>query len=169
MLYGAMAVSTFVCGMAVSGPLVIDRGGVRVGLVIGSLIVLIARALLVFLPNTPTLAWSIFTTLIPISMSLYLPVMILGIQRVTSGRTRTLGYSLFYGMLCLGSCLAGPFVDWARDNYTGNYFQVVFMAGMGISGVGFMVNSFAYRAEKAEKEVVRESYSETVCGVMRDK
>ena len=50
--------------------------------------------------------------------------MILGIKKVTIGRTRSLGYSLFYAMLTSGLLIAGPTVDFIRA-YIGGKFYII--------------------------------------------
>ena len=49
--------------------------------------------------------------------------MTLGIKKCTVGRTRSLGYSLFYAMLTSGLFLAGPIVDYIRVHYPSKYYS----------------------------------------------
>jgi hypothetical protein len=46
--------------------------------------------------------------------------MILGIQRsCKEGEQRTLAFSMFFAMLCLGYFAGGPFTDYIREQFKG--------------------------------------------------
>jgi predicted MFS family arabinose efflux permease len=86
MLYSITAGLTFLYGLLISGYL-IDRGGVKLSLVLGSLFLTSARFLVTF-GQAKWLIYLTFMTLIPLGMSLYVPVMILAINQTTTGKTR---------------------------------------------------------------------------------
>jgi len=78
LLYSIAAGLTFLYGFIISGYL-IDRGGVKLSMVLGSLMLTGARFLLAF-GKEKWIIYVVFTTLTPLGMSLYVPVMILGIN-----------------------------------------------------------------------------------------
>jgi predicted MFS family arabinose efflux permease len=158
MLYSITAGLTFLYGLLISGYL-IDRGGVKLSLVLGSLFLTSARFLVTF-GQVKWLIYLTFMTLIPLGMSLYVPVMILAINQTTTGKTRQLGYSLFYAFLSLGYVLGGPFVDFVRAylpitkftlnsvEYSVNAYKMVFGIGFALSFLSFLLILFCYNGKR---------------------
>ncbi len=103
-----------------------------------------------------------FMTLTPLGMSLYVPVMILAINQTTTGKTRQLGYSLFYAFLSLGYMLGGPFVDYIRAyfpltrfnidgvEYSVNAYRMVFGVGFALSLIAFILILCCYHGKRNE-------------------
>ena len=89
--------------------------------------------------------------------------MLLGIKKVTFGRKRRLGYSLFFAMNSLGHFTGGPLVDYIRFYYPessinidGEEFyyssnRMIFLIGSGISFAGFVLMTFFYRETDIER------------------
>ena len=86
--------------------------------------------------------------------------MILAIKQITQGRTRQLGYSLFYAFLSLGYMLGGPFVDYLRaylplttfrfkdQEYEVSAYRMTFAFGFILSFLSFMLLLIFFKGAK---------------------
>lgn len=106
--YGIWGVLISVYGLA-SGAL-IDKLGVKYSLVLGGLLTSAGRALFALATSRRLLLLSIFF-ISPLGMSLAIPVMSIGIKRVTSKENRSLSYGIFYSQMNIGALLSGTLTD----------------------------------------------------------
>jgi len=134
-LYGVWGFLTSVMGV-VCGP-VIDRLGIKRSLVVGSLFG-VAGAVVMSLARSRGWILLAICCLMPLSTSLGIPVLTIGIKRYTSSRNRDLSYGIFYSMMNVGAVVAGPCVDAIRfgvaggvsyGGYTASAPRVVFLLG----------------------------------------
>lgn len=100
-------VSGFFCGW------VIDLLGVRLSLIIGSVLGVISRLMLAF-TSSKTLALGILFSILPFSESMGIPIMTIGVKRYTNQTNRTFGFALFYSVMNIAAFFAGPAVDLCR-------------------------------------------------------
>ena len=134
-LYGVWGFLTSVFGV-VCGP-VIDYLGIRRALIAGSLFGVVGGILMAL---ARTRAWALLSIclLMPLSTSLGIPVLTIGIKRYTSAHNRDLAYGIFYSMMNVGAVVAGPCIDAIRltvadgvqyAGYTASYARIVFLLG----------------------------------------
>jgi hypothetical protein len=130
LLYSMCALLIFFYGLLISG-FIIDTAGVKVSLLLGSALLTTARFTITF-TKSKTLLYIAMTTIAPLGFSLckinmltkhviVMPTMTLGIKKCTLGKTRSLAYSTYYGMLTIGLLLSGPTVDFIRGVIGGKY------------------------------------------------
>lgn len=107
-VYGVMSTFFgFLCGW------VIDYLGVRVSLLVGSLVGAFARFVLALTLSRHTAMLMIYTFM-PFAECLGIPIMTIGIKRYTNARNRTFAFSLFYSVMNVAALCAGPLVDFFR-------------------------------------------------------
>jgi len=109
--YGIYGVMSTVFG--VLGGWVIDYCGVRRSLLLGATLGLVARLALA-MATTKVHTFIVLYTILPLSDSLGIPVLTIGIQRYTNDSNRTLAFSLFYSFMNIAALIAGPAVDSLR-------------------------------------------------------
>lgn len=114
--YGGYGVASTVYGVA--GGAAIDRLGVRASLLVGSVFATVARAGL-GLTHSRAVALTLLYTLLPAADALGVPVLTIAVRRYTNGRSRTLGFALFYTVMNVGALAAGGGVDAARAAFAG--------------------------------------------------
>lgn len=56
-------------------------------------------------------------TIVPLSISLIYPGLILGVKKLTFPDARPQAFAIFYGAMILGAVFGGPIVDWIRQDY----------------------------------------------------
>lgn len=151
LVFGASGALTSVAGVA-CGPL-IDKVRIRTALVCGFLLSSCGLALLGLAQSA---FWVYVAALIvlPISSSLGVPVLTIGIDRYTSARNRSLAYGIFYSMMNVGALLAGGSVDAVRSLDLGGYevrghkityMRVVFLLGSAISAFLAVIAALSIR------------------------
>lgn len=114
-VYGVVAtISGVICGW------VIDYLGVRLSLIVGSILGTLSRIVLAF-TSSRTVALTLLFSVLPFSDSLGVPIMTIGVKRYTNDTNRTFGYSLFYSVMNIAALIAGPFVDFCRDVFKHGY------------------------------------------------
>uniref|UniRef100_A0A7S1THG9 Major facilitator superfamily (MFS) profile domain-containing protein n=1 Tax=Compsopogon caeruleus TaxID=31354 RepID=A0A7S1THG9_9RHOD len=112
-MYGVMStISGVVCGW------IIDSMGVRWSLAVGALVGTVTRLFLAF-TGSKTLTVSLLYTALPLSESLGIPIMTIGIKRYTNASNRTYAFSFFYSVMNLAALVAGPLVDLLRRVFKG--------------------------------------------------
>lgn len=132
-LYGVWGFLTSVFGI-VCGP-VIDYLGVRRSLITGALFGVVGGIVLALARSR---SWALLSVclLMPLSTSLGIPVLTIGIKRYTSAHNRDLAYGVFYSMMNVGAVIAGPCIDAIRytvsdgvqyAGYTASYSRIVFL------------------------------------------
>ncbi|OSX72846.1 hypothetical protein BU14_0400s0005 [Porphyra umbilicalis] len=114
--YGGYGVASTLYGVA--GGAVIDRLGVRSSLLVGAGVATVARGVL-GVTRDRTTALVLLYTLLPASDALGVPVLTIAVRRYTNGRSRTLGFALFYTVMNVGALVAGGGVDAARAAFAG--------------------------------------------------
>jgi len=136
-LYGVWGLLASVFGV-VCGPL-IDYFGVKKSLVLGSLLGVAGGVILAL---ARTRGWLLLSVcfLMPMSTSLGIPVLTIGVKRFTHAANKDLAYGIFYSTMNIGAVVAGPCVDAVRfavadgisyGAYTASAARVIFlMAGM---------------------------------------
>ncbi|GAB0494900.1 hypothetical protein MMPV_006197 [Pyropia vietnamensis] len=114
--YGGYGVASTVYGVA--GGAAIDRLGVRASLLLGAFLATLARAGL-GLTHSRAVALTLLYTVLPAADALGVPVLTIAVRRYTNGRSRTLGFALFYTVMNIGALTAGGGVDAARAAFAG--------------------------------------------------
>ncbi len=109
--YGIFGTLISVYGLFVG--FVIDNLGVKLSLVLGSVLLLISRFVMATTSSEPVLLFMLYG-LLPMGTALGIPVMMTGIRRYTNDETRTMAFSLFYVMMNIAALVAGPAVDMFR-------------------------------------------------------
>ena len=147
------ALCLFAYGLSVSGYM-IDKLGVKISLMIGLVLYSMAKFFFIF-AETKTQLYVILVTIAPFSISILIPVLTLGIKKLTSETNRPYAFSIYMGAMVLGAIFGGPIVDWIRADFkttTWNYThhnletdadeerQQEFSAWRTIAFVGFVLN-----------------------------
>lgn len=167
MLYGLWGFLASVMGL-VCGP-VIDCLGIKKSLVVGSLLGVAGG---VVLSMARSRAWAILsiTTLLPVSMSLGIPVLTIGVKRYTSTGNSDIAYGIFYSVMNVGAVIAGPCVDAVRfttkggvayAGYTSTYSRLVFMLAGIVTMINAMLAASLIRDVKVLKNGTVYTYTET--------
>jgi MFS family permease len=121
-LFCVSAMFLFAYGLTISGYL-IDKLGVKYSLVIGFLMMTVAKFTLTF-ASSLTQLYVIMCTISPFGISIIFPCLVLGIKKLTEpGPARSLGFSIFYAFMVLGALLGGPLVDFIRRDIGKTYFE----------------------------------------------
>lgn len=110
--YGAYGVMSTFFGLI--GGWAIDYLGVRLSLVLGAVLGSTARFILAF-SGSRRMAMLVLYTLLPMSDACGIPIMTIGVKRLTNSANRTYAFSFFYSMMNLAALTAGPLVDAARS------------------------------------------------------
>lgn len=112
-LFCVTAMFLFTYGLTISGYL-IDKMGVKYSLVLGFLMITVAKFMLTF-ADSLTQLYLIMCTISPFGISIIFPCLVLGVKKLTDpGALRSLGFSIFYAFMVLGCLLGGPLVDFIR-------------------------------------------------------
>lgn len=114
-LFTCSAVLLLCYGLTISGFL-IDKLGVKFSIFIGFSLFAIAKFFLIFIDNRAQL-YFICLTIVPFSISIIFPILVLAVKRLTKESARPLAFSIFFGAMILGAVFAGPIVDWIRHDY----------------------------------------------------
>lgn len=107
---------------------IVDIIGVRASLILGSVLLLISRGVLSFTTDVNT-ALAMLYLLLPLGMSLGIPVMTTGIRRYTNESNRSFGFSLFYVVMNIAALVALPAVDVVRTAY--KHGAYIMLPGLG--------------------------------------
>ena len=114
-LFFCTAICVLAYGLTITG-FIIDKLGVKFSLFIGFLLYTIAKFFLIFIDNKAQL-YFIMLTILPFSISLIFPALVLAVKRLTRENARPLAFSIFFGSMILGAVFGGPIVDWIRHDY----------------------------------------------------
>ena len=121
-LFCVTALCLFMYGITISGYL-IDKLGVKASLILGFLMLSIAKFVLTFADSRIQL-YLIMVTLSPLGISIVFPSLMLGVKRLTvAGPMRSLSFSLFYASMIIGALLGGPIVDFIRRDIGKTQFE----------------------------------------------
>lgn len=110
--YGLFGMCTSIYGFMFGGYL-IDSLGVRLSLIIGSFVLLIGRLLLV-ISTEHFHVLLILYTILPIGTCMGIPVMQIAIRRYTNEKSRSLAFSIFYGMMNISAIFSASAIDYFR-------------------------------------------------------
>lgn len=92
---------------------IVDFFGVRCGLILGSLLVLLGRFSLTFTDNL--IVFSVFLfTLVSIGTALIIPILQIAIKRVVKAELRSAAFAGFYMAMNIGALLSGIVIDGLR-------------------------------------------------------
>lgn len=130
LVYGLHGMLISIYGLLMGS--VIDTIGVKWSVTCGLFLLFITRCALVLTRSVHCLCLLLFFFM-PLGSSLAVPVLQIGIKRVTLERHRVLAYSLFYCVMNLGALTAAPTVDLIRRN---------FKHGLGLNAFGFVTLDF---------------------------
>ena len=137
--YGAIGMLTSVYGLMIG--FFVDMAGVKLTLVIGSLILVAARVMLAVTHDKLVLALMLFG-LFPLGSAMTFPVMTIGVKRYTNINNRGVAFNLYYVVMNIAALLAGPAVDVFRSSFegtsVGSYRSLIF-SGAICSGIEFIV------------------------------
>lgn len=114
-LFFCTAICVLAYGLTITG-FIIDKLGVKFSLFIGFILYTIAKFFLIFIDNKAQL-YFIMLTILPFSISLIFPALVLAVKRLTRENARPLAFSIFFGAMILGAVFGGPIVDWIRHDY----------------------------------------------------
>eukprot|EP00392_Amoebophrya_sp_AT5.2_P004838 g4847.t1 len=113
---------------------VVDSVGVKWSVTFGMIILFLSRLLLVFTSSLHSMLTILFVFM-PIGCSLAVPVLQIGIKRLTLPGDRVLAYSLFYVIMNLAAITAAPAVDAFRTRFPlGLKFTLFGFGGGGAGG-----------------------------------
>lgn len=107
-LYGVWGILISTYGFATA--VLIDRLGVKRSLVLGSLLSAVGRLLFAVAPNRAILYTSMFL-LMPIGLSLGIPVMTIAIKRYTNQENRSTAFGVYYSMMNVSALVSGLITD----------------------------------------------------------
>jgi len=110
----------------ITGPL-IDIVGVKWAMLLGSFLSLIGRLMFAFATDR----WHLVVStclLMPLGMSMGIPVMTIGIKQCTSTKNMSLAFGLFYSMMNVGAVASGRITDFLND---------LFQQGVEVGGVKY--------------------------------
>lgn len=114
-LFFCTAICVLGYGLSISG-FTIDKLGVKFSLFIGFTLYAATKFFLIFIDNKAQL-YFIMLTVLPFSISLIFPTLVLSVKRLTLANARPLAFSIFFGAMILGAVFGGPIVDWIRHDY----------------------------------------------------
>jgi len=163
-VYSAWGVVSGLVGMA-TGPC-IDKLGVRRSLLIGGTLLAAGRILFAAATTRPQVYVSLFF-LQSIGMNLAIPVLSIAIRRVTSHRTQTAAYGIFYSAMNLAAFAAGMTTDAIRASAEGGQQQalrIVFASTAVASVLYTALAAAAFRETPPSNAVVLEELLDTGSG-----
>lgn len=114
-LFFFTAICVLAYGLTITG-FIIDKLGVKFSLFIGFILYAVTKFFLIFIDNKAQL-YFIMLTVLPFSISLIFPTLLLSVKRLTFQKSRPLAFSIFFGAMILGAVFGGPIVDWIRHDY----------------------------------------------------
>lgn len=134
--YGLFGMCTSVYGF-IFGGFLIDNLGVRLSLCLGCSILLVGRLLLAVCSLHIHILLILYTIL-PIGTCLGIPVMQIAIRRFTTDKSRSLAYSIFYGMMNISAIFSASAIDFFRRSVSDRNITIL--------GTSIQFEFTAYRA-----------------------
>ena len=107
-LYGAWGILVSVYGFFVG--FLIDRLGVRRSLLLGGTVSAVGRAMFALIADRWAMFGAMFVVM-PLGMSMVIPVATLAMKRYTTTENRTVAFSMLYSTMNVGAVLSGPVTD----------------------------------------------------------
>lgn len=150
-VYSAWGVVSGVVGM-LTGPC-IDKLGVRRSLLLGGTLLAAGRILFAAATTRAQVYVSLFF-LQSFGMNLAIPVLSIAIRRVTTARTQTAAYGLFYSAMNVAAFAAGLTTDAIRSAVPGNQerpLRIVFATAAVASVLYTLVAALAFRETPANR------------------
>ena len=151
--YGIFGMCTSLYGF-IFGGFLIDNLGVRVSLILGCSILLVGRLLLVVSSSNLQILVILYTIL-PIGTCLGIPVMQIAIRRYTTENSRSLAFSIFYGMMNISAIFSASSIDFCRRflidkkinlfgliNFELTPYRSLFLFGVGTTLISLIISFF---------------------------
>lgn len=113
-LYGLFGGMTTVYGLMVG--FLIDNLGVRRSLILGSLLLLVARSMAMLTSSINVMA-AVLLFFMPLGTALGIPVLTTAIRRYTTDDNRAVAFGLFYAAMNVAALLSGPAADLLRGGF----------------------------------------------------
>eukprot|EP00510_Aplanochytrium_minuta_P004646 CAMPEP_0184010956 /NCGR_PEP_ID=MMETSP0954-20121128/3537_1 /TAXON_ID=627963 /ORGANISM="Aplanochytrium sp, Strain PBS07" /LENGTH=489 /DNA_ID=CAMNT_0026290675 /DNA_START=124 /DNA_END=1594 /DNA_ORIENTATION=+ len=149
LMYGVYgAIISFYGGIVFSKQ--VDRLGVKRSLMMGFWLSALGRGILAAFQNVYLIYISLFIFL-PLSASLGIPVLLIGVKRHTTNENKTFAFGMFYTIMNVGALCCGPIIDsftWYTPVYANRY---VFALCSYISFLGCWIAS-SFLSENGEKK-----------------
>jgi len=122
LLFCISALCLFAYGLTISG-YIIDKCGVKFSLVLGLILLTIAKFLLTWIESYAHLMF-LMCTISPFGISIIFPALVLAVKKLShDGPMRTLAFNLFYAAMVLGAMMGGPIVDFIRRDVGKTQFE----------------------------------------------
>lgn len=183
-IYGGFGVACSGIGI-LAGP-VIDRLGVKWSLVLGAAISAVSRLALTMTRSSTSVLVILFG-IMPLGVSLGMPVMTIAIKRYTNSHTAVDGYSWFYAVMNLAALLSGLLTDALRNAWPNGAelfgsqfsdFRLIFLSGSVASLLLFFIALFSLEevnvtktglVEDHRRKLAKEPVSSIIASVCADR